>query len=57
MDPDRTQPPALGFVMKHLLMTDDEIDDATERLASFAQQEGFNHRRPNPDRHETSKGP
>ncbi|HET6298198.1 MAG TPA: hypothetical protein VFG33_32780 [Kribbella sp.] len=41
MDPDHARPPALGFVLKNLLMTDDELDDATERLASFAEQEGF----------------
>lgn len=38
---DYTRPLLLGYVRKHLLMTDDELDDAKERLAHFAQVEGF----------------
>lgn len=38
---DYTRPLLLGYLRKHLLMSDDELDDAKERLEHFAQVEGF----------------
>lgn len=38
---DYTRPLLLGYVLKHLLMTDYELEDVKERLAFFAQVEGF----------------
>lgn len=38
---DCTQPPVVGFILKHLLMTDDEVDEAKCRLERFAKVEGF----------------
>jgi hypothetical protein len=38
---DYTRPLLLGYVRKHLLMTDGELDDTRERLKHFAQVEGF----------------
>jgi len=36
-----TRPLLLGYVRKHLLMTEGELDDTRERLQHFAQVEGF----------------
>jgi hypothetical protein len=38
---DRTRPLLLGYIRRHLLMTDTELDDARERLGFFAEIEGF----------------
>jgi hypothetical protein len=38
---DYTRPLLLGFVLKHLLMTDDELTETKERLEQFAAVEGF----------------
>ena len=38
---DYTRPLLLGYLRKHLLMTDEELDDTKERLAHFAHVEGF----------------
>jgi hypothetical protein len=38
---DYTKPLLLGYVRKHLLMTETELTDAKERLAPFAELEGF----------------
>jgi hypothetical protein len=38
---DATRPLILGYLRKHLLMTEEELADTTERLAHFAQIEGF----------------
>jgi hypothetical protein len=38
---DYTRPLLLGYVLRHLLMTDYELEDVKERLAYFAQVEGF----------------
>jgi hypothetical protein len=38
---DYTRPLLLGFVLKHLLMTDDELAETRERLEEFAAVEGF----------------
>jgi len=38
---DRMKPLVLGYVRQHLLMTEDELDDVTSRLAYFASVEGF----------------
>ncbi len=38
---DHTKPLLLGYVRMHLLMTDNELADAKERLAYFAAVEGF----------------
>jgi hypothetical protein len=41
IDGDHTRPLLLGYVRRHLLMTDAELDDTKERLAYFAAVEGF----------------
>ncbi|MFC5260931.1 hypothetical protein ACFPJ1_02320 [Kribbella qitaiheensis] len=38
---DHTRPLLLGYIRRHLLMTDAELDDAEERLGLFAEIEGF----------------
>jgi hypothetical protein len=38
---DDTRPLLLGFVLKHLLMTDDELAETKQRLEEFAALEGF----------------
>jgi hypothetical protein len=38
---DYTRPLLLGFILKHLLMTDDELAETKERLKAFAAIEGF----------------
>jgi len=38
---DYTRPLLLGFVLRHLLMTDDELAETKERLEEFAAVEGF----------------
>jgi hypothetical protein len=38
---DHTRPLILGYLRQHLLMTEDELADTKERLAHFAQTEGF----------------
>jgi hypothetical protein len=38
---DHTRPLLLGFVLKHLLMTDDGLAGTKERLEKFAAVEGF----------------
>jgi hypothetical protein len=38
---DHTRPLMLGYIRRHLLMTDTELDDARERLGLFAEIEGF----------------
>jgi hypothetical protein len=38
---DYTRPLLLGYVLKHLLMTDDELTETRERLEEFAHTEGF----------------
>ena len=38
---DHTRPLLLGYIRRHLLMTDAELDDAKERLGLFAEIEGF----------------
>src|SRR4051794_32649110 len=38
---DYTRPLLLGYLRKHLLMTDDELYDTEERLEHFARIEGF----------------
>jgi hypothetical protein len=38
---DYTRPLLLGFVLKHLLMGDDELAETKERLEEFAAVEGF----------------
>jgi hypothetical protein len=38
---DCTRPLLLGYLRKHLLMTDDELHDTEERLERFARIEGF----------------
>lgn len=38
---NHTPPLVLGYLRKHLLMTEDELDDIRERLAYFAREEGF----------------
>jgi hypothetical protein len=38
---DHTRPLLLGYIRRHLLMTDAELDDARERLGLFAEIEGF----------------
>jgi hypothetical protein len=40
-DVDHTRPLLLGYIRRHLLMTDIELDDTKERLAYFAKVEGF----------------
>jgi hypothetical protein len=36
-----TRPLLLGYIRRHLLVTDAELDDARERLGLFAEAEGF----------------
>lgn len=38
---DHTKPPILGYMRKHLLMSEAELADTKERLAYFAAVEGF----------------
>jgi len=38
---DHTRPLLLGFVLRHLFMTDDEFAETKERLDQFAAAEGF----------------
>jgi hypothetical protein len=38
---DRPRPVLLGYLRKHLLMSETELEDAKERLAYFAEIEGF----------------
>jgi hypothetical protein len=38
---DYTRPLLLGYVIKHLLMTDDELSETKDRLEAFAHLEGF----------------
>ena len=38
---DNTRPLLLGFILKHLLMTDDELAVTRVRLEEFAAVEGF----------------
>jgi hypothetical protein len=38
---DYTRPLLLGYVLKHLLMTNDELAETKERLEQFASVEGF----------------
>lgn len=38
---DHTRPLLLGYIRRHLLMTDTELDDTKERLRFFAEIEGF----------------
>lgn len=38
---DHSKPLLLGYVRKHLLMSEDELADTKERLAYFASVEGF----------------
>jgi hypothetical protein len=38
---DYTRPLLLGYILKHLLMTDDEVEETKERLEHFAAVEGF----------------
>jgi hypothetical protein len=38
---DYTRPLLLGYLRKHLLMTDGELDNIRERLEHFARVEGF----------------
>jgi hypothetical protein len=38
---DGTRPLLLGYLRKHLLMSETELEDAKERLAYFAEIEGF----------------
>jgi hypothetical protein len=38
---DTDRPLALGYIRQHLLMTEYELDDAKERLAYFAETQGY----------------
>lgn len=38
---DYTRPLLLGYILKHLLMTDGELADIKDQLGQFAQVEGF----------------
>ena len=38
---NHTRPLLLGYIRRHLLTTDTELDDTKERLGSFAEVEGF----------------
>jgi hypothetical protein len=38
---DYTRPLLLGYILKHLLMTNNELAETKERLEAFAQLEGF----------------
>jgi hypothetical protein len=38
---DYTRPLLLGYLRKHLLMTDGEVEQEKRRLADFAELEGF----------------
>jgi len=38
---DYTRPLLLGYVLKHLLMTDGELADIKDQLEQFAKVEGF----------------
>jgi hypothetical protein len=38
---DHTRPLLLGYIRRHLLTTDAELDEAKERLGLFAEIEGF----------------
>lgn len=40
-DMERTKPLVLGYIRQHILMTEDELDSVTARLARFATAEGF----------------
>jgi hypothetical protein len=40
-DVDYTRPLLLGYVLKHLLMTDGELADIKDQLEQFAEIEGF----------------
>ncbi|MEV6415334.1 hypothetical protein [Kribbella sp. NPDC051718] len=38
---DYTRPLLLGYVLKHLLMTDDELAEIKDQLEQFARVEGY----------------
>lgn len=38
---NQTRPLLLGYIRRHLLTTDAELDETTERLSLFAAMEGF----------------
>ncbi|GAB3823898.1 hypothetical protein [Kribbella italica] len=40
-DTDYTRPLLLGYILKHLLMTDGELADLKDQLEEFAKAEGF----------------
>ncbi len=40
-DVDYTRPLLLGYILKHLLMTDGELADSRDQLETFAKVEGF----------------
>lgn len=40
-DTDYTRPLLLGYILKHLLMTDGELADIRAQLEEFARVEGF----------------
>ena len=40
-DTDHTRPLLLGYILKHLLMTDGELADLKDQLEEFAKVEGF----------------
>lgn len=40
-DTDYTRPLLLGYILKHLLMTDGELADLKDQLEEFAKVEGF----------------
>jgi hypothetical protein len=40
-DADYSRPLLLGYILKHLLMTDGELADLKDQLEEFAEVEGF----------------
>jgi hypothetical protein len=41
LDVDHIRPLLLGYIRRHLLMTDTELDETKQRLRLFAEIEGF----------------